>query len=98
MSGGCFNRHDGSSNTKKLLRFGTDRPQCADCKRTGDVRSLCRIKCQGKADLILCRNCKAKRKRPSLKATEKKANRFKEAGYFEPAASSARSEPSGSRN
>jgi hypothetical protein len=85
MSGGGLNRRVRSSNTKKLLRFGTDSPQCGDCNRSGDVRLLCRVKREGKPDLILCRNCKAKRTRPSPQATDKKANLFKEAGFNGPA-------------
>jgi hypothetical protein len=70
------------SPTKKLLRFGTDAPQCADCPST-DTRTLCLIKGLGKADLILCRSCKAKRKSPSAQATARKLKRFEDAGYYE---------------
>jgi hypothetical protein len=73
----------GESRTKKLLRFGTDNPKCADCK-SPDTRILCRIERSGERDLILCHSCKAKRKPPSAKATVRKINRFKEARYFEP--------------
>jgi len=74
----------GESRTRKLLRFGTDNPKCADCKST-DTRILCRIERPGRRDLILCCSCKAKRKPPSAKATVRKIDRFKEARYFEPA-------------
>jgi hypothetical protein len=69
--------------TKKLLRFGTDHPECVDCHST-DVRSLCAIKRPGKADLILCRNCKARRKPLSDEAAAQKTRRFKDEGYSKP--------------
>lgn len=74
---------NGATGTKKLLRFGTDLPRCADCQRT-EFGFLCRIRRPGKPDLILCRSCKAKRKPYSAEAAVKKATRFKEDGYFEP--------------
>jgi uncharacterized membrane protein YiaA len=64
------------------LRFGTDAPQCAGCSST-DTRTLCRVKRPGKADLILCSSCNAKRKPPSTKATARKLKRFEDAGYYE---------------
>jgi hypothetical protein len=67
--------------TKRLLRFGTDAPQCAKCK-SPDARFLCRMKASG---LILCRNCRAKRKPLSPRAKAQKAHRFRDAGYFKPA-------------
>jgi uncharacterized membrane protein YiaA len=69
-------------STKKLLRFGTDAPRCAKCPST-DTRTLCRVKQAGKAELILCRNCNAKRKAPSAKATARKVKRLEDAGYYE---------------
>lgn len=75
---------DIEARTKKLLRFGTDSPQCAGCGST-DEQTLCRIAGPGKAShAILCRNCKAKRSELNGKASQRKALRFQEAGYFEP--------------
>jgi hypothetical protein len=67
--------------TRKLLRFGTDAPQCAECPST-DTRVLCRVKRPGKADVILCRSCNAKRKSPSAKAAARKVKRFEDTGYY----------------
>lgn len=76
---------DAAARTKKLLRFGTDSPQCAGCGSTGE-EALCRIARPGKAShAILCRNCKVKRGQVNGKASQRKARRFQEAGYFEPA-------------
>jgi hypothetical protein len=83
MNAQHFDSSNGADGTKKLLRFGTDLPQCADCKRT-EIGFLCLIKRSGKRDLILCRNCKAKRKPYSAQAAARKATRFKEDGHFEP--------------
>jgi hypothetical protein len=85
MSGHSFDLRGDESQTKKLLRFGTDRPECADCQ-TNDTRLLCRVKDSAqRTDLVLCRNCNAKRKPLSAKTATQKANRFKDAGYFKPA-------------
>jgi hypothetical protein len=73
--------HNNEARTKKLLRFGTDNPQCAECGQSDD-RYLCWVKA---ASLMLCRNCKAKRRPLSWKASAQKARRFKDAGYFKPA-------------
>ena len=74
-----------AARTKKLLRFGTDRPQCAKCKTT-DERVLCRIASPGKAsNTILCHNCKGKRRKLSPRASAEKARRFADAGYPDPA-------------
>jgi hypothetical protein len=73
---------DGGSDTKKLLRFGTDDPRCAKCG-TNDYRLLCNVP-RGKRTIILCRNCKALRKPRSAKAESRKAKRLADAGYFEP--------------
>jgi hypothetical protein len=84
MSSNPIDPNDTAAITKKLLRYGTDHPECIDCHST-DVRALCAIKRAGEADLILCRSCKAKRKPLSAKASAQKARRFKDAGYFKPA-------------
>jgi hypothetical protein len=81
MSDFRFDFFGEESPTKKLLRFGTDAPQCVDC-HSPDTRILCRVKRPGKADLILCRSCNARRKSPSAKATARKAKRFEDAGYY----------------
>jgi hypothetical protein len=81
MSDSRFVLFSEESPTKKLLRFGTDAPQCADCPST-DTRTLCRIVRPGKGDLILCRSCNAERKSPSAKATARKVKRFEDAGYY----------------
>ncbi|MEO8909524.1 MAG: hypothetical protein ABI408_04780 [Gemmatimonadaceae bacterium] len=76
---------DDPARTKKLLRFGTDRPRCGSCKTT-DVRVLCRIASPGKASqAILCHNCRDRRRKLSGKASAQKASRFADAGYFCPA-------------
>lgn len=73
------------NDTKKLLRFRTDRPQCQKCGLT-DWRQLCNVAIkQNGGKTILCRNCLAKQKTPSEKALLRKAKRFRDAGYFEPA-------------
>jgi predicted metal-binding protein len=82
MSDLRFHLFNEGSPTKKLLRFGTDAPQCGGCPST-DTRTLCRVKQLGKADLILCSSCSAKRKPPSAKATARKLKRFEDAGYYE---------------
>jgi hypothetical protein len=69
------------SLTRKLLRFGTDSPRCAECPCT-DTRILCRVERPGKADAILCPSCNARRKSPSAKATARKVKRFEDAGYY----------------
>jgi hypothetical protein len=70
--------------TKKLLRFGTDRPQCARCKTT-DEGALCRVASPGKtSQSILCHNCKDRPRKLSPKASAQKARRFKDAGYARP--------------
>jgi hypothetical protein len=72
------------ARAKKLLRFGTDCPQCAKCKTT-DERVLCCIASPGKASqAILCHNCKDKRGKLSPKASTRKALRFADAGYPDP--------------
>jgi hypothetical protein len=83
MSDLRFDFRGDESSTKKLLRFGTDAPQCTDCPST-DTRSLCRIKQQGKADLVLCRSCNGKRKSLTAKAAARKVKRFEDAGYYKP--------------
>jgi hypothetical protein len=76
---------DAAAKAKKLLRFGTDSPQCAKCKTT-DERVLCRIAGPGKAShTILCHNCKGRRGKLSPKASTQKARRFADAGYPDPA-------------
>jgi hypothetical protein len=76
-----FQDLDDHNTTKKLLRFGTDAPHCVKCSST-DARTLCRVKQAGKADLILCRSCNAKRKSPSANAIARKLKRFEDAGYY----------------
>jgi hypothetical protein len=72
------------ATVKKLLRFGTDRLQCAKCKTT-DERVLCRIASPGKASqTILCHNCKGKRRKLSPKASTQKARRLADVGYPDP--------------
>lgn len=84
MTGHGHDRDDATARTKKLLRFGTDRPRCARCK-TPDERVLCRIAAPGKlSPLILCHNCKGKRGKLSPDASARKAHRFAAAGYFNP--------------
>jgi hypothetical protein len=73
------------SDTKKLLRFGTDRPQCSKCK-CKDLRSLCNVPASGgRRAAILCRNCLAQRRRPSGTSARQKTKVLKEAGYDKPA-------------
>jgi hypothetical protein len=67
------------SDTKKLLRFGTDDPRCAKCG-SADRRLLCRVQ-QGRRSVTLCRNCRAKRKPLSPSAAASKARQFAAAGY-----------------
>jgi hypothetical protein len=70
--------------SRKLLRFGTDRPRCAKCK-SNDIRTLCRVQRQGKASaIILCRNCKEQRRKVSARAASRKAQRFTAEGYVKP--------------
>jgi hypothetical protein len=71
------------SDTKKLLRMGSDAPRCATCGND-DRRLLCRIP-QGRRSLILCRNCRAQRKPHRPKAVAQKAKRFRDQGYYRPA-------------
>ena len=68
------------SDTKKLLRLGSDRPRCADCG-TDDYRTHCRIRRGKRGLLIICRSCLAKRKRLSPRAAAQKAARFAADGY-----------------
>jgi hypothetical protein len=70
------------SDTRKLLRFGDDDPRCAKCG-TRDRRVLCRVP-HGKSTIILCRNCRGRRKPLSPKAVARKLERFRADGYFEP--------------
>lgn len=72
------------SDTKKLLRLGTDAPQCARCK-SADIRHLCRVQDPHRGTLILCRNCRARRKLLSGSAAARAAQRFNAAGYAVPA-------------
>jgi hypothetical protein len=71
------------SDTKKLLRFGSDDPRCAKCG-LADWRSLCFVP-QGRGSVMLCRNCRALRKPLSPKAAAHKAKRFADEGYYRPA-------------
>ncbi len=50
------------NDTKKLLRFGTDVPQCAKCGND-DRRVRFAASRRGADRLILCANCRAERKR-----------------------------------
>jgi hypothetical protein len=71
--------------TKKLLRFGTDRPQCAVCRST-DWRALCNMRAKGKVkSTVVCRSCLAKRRSPVASASGRKAKALKAAGYDKPA-------------
>ena len=72
------------SDTKKLLRLGSDQPRCADCG-TDDYRTHCRVRRGKRRLLIICRSCHAKRKRLSPRAAAQKAARFGAAGYVQPA-------------
>jgi hypothetical protein len=71
------------SDTKKLLRLGSDRPRCVTCGN-GDQRLLCRI-AQGRRSVIVCRNCRALRTALSPKAAAQKVRRFRDEGYYQPA-------------
>jgi hypothetical protein len=72
------------SDTKKLLRFGSDTPKCTKCK-TDDFRQLCRVRSARGGSIMLCRNCRAKRKPLSGSAAARKARQFAAAGYARPA-------------
>jgi hypothetical protein len=78
-----FSYLEDRSDTKKLLRFGCDNPQCVKCGST-DRRSLCSVAQSGKTEFI-CRNCRAQHKPSSPKATTRKAKRFEDEGYHKPA-------------
>jgi len=67
------------SDTKKLLRLGSDAPKCAKCGND-DRRVLCRIP-QGRRSLILCRNCRARRRPITTAAAVRKTRQFAAAGY-----------------
>ena len=71
------------SDTKKLLRMGSDTPRCGQC-RNDDRRLLCRV-IRGPRTVILCRNCRALRRPLAPKAAAQKAKRFRDEGYFKPA-------------
>jgi hypothetical protein len=71
------------SDTKKLLRMGSDAPRCGKCG-SEDRRLLCRAK-QDTCTVIRCRNCRALRKPLAPKAAAQKAQRFQDEGYYEPA-------------
>jgi|HubBroStandDraft_4_1064222.scaffolds.fasta_scaffold00005_107 hypothetical protein len=71
------------SDTKKLLRLGSDAPKCAKCGND-DRRVLCRIP-QGRRSLILCANCRAERKELSAAAAARKLRQFAADGYPQPA-------------
>jgi hypothetical protein len=71
------------SDTKKLLRLGSDRPRCARCGNE-DRRLLCRI-ARGRCSQIVCRNCRALRRALPPKAAAQRARRFRDEGYYQPA-------------
>lgn len=72
------------SDTKKLLRLGSDQPRCASC-HAADARQLCRVRAAGSSSLILCRNCRAQRKPLSAAAAARKARQIAAAGYTQAA-------------
>lgn len=71
------------SDTKKLLRLGSDMPKCSKCGND-DRRVLCYIP-QGRRSQILCRNCRARRRPMTVAAAARKARQFAAAGYDRPA-------------
>lgn len=68
------------SDTKKLLRLGSDAPCCAKCL-VADIRQLCRMQDSKHGSLILCRNCRAERKQLSPSAAAQRIRRCAAAGY-----------------
>lgn len=74
------------TDTKKLLRFGTDEPRCAKCGST-DWRALCQIPARKSQNAkILCRNCRTKTQPSrSVRSIAWKMREYEQAGYFEPA-------------
>ena len=71
------------TDSKKLLRLGSDHPRCARCK-TDDVRLLCRVRGAPAKGAVLCRNCHARGKPLSPAAAARKARAFAAAGYTRP--------------
>jgi hypothetical protein len=68
-----------------MLRFGTDEPFCEDCGQD-NIDMLCDVKRSGQPfKSIICNNCKERTKTPSAASQKRKAVRFQEVGYFEPA-------------
>ena len=72
------------SDTKKLLRFGTDQPCCTRCKNP-DIRQLGRVQDPKHGMLLLCRNCRARRKPLTKNARARRTRQFTAAGYTAPA-------------
>lgn len=75
--------HD-RSDSKKLLRLGTDQPRYARC-RTDDFRLLCSVHDTRGSSRILCRNCRFRHKRLSAAAAARKRQQFAADGYEQPA-------------